>query len=167
MCSDAIKLLYGMVITYGGKVWWEESLANWLVSSIWQKKVWRINRSANRLLIISTNLDGFSLANHGQFTKFTNVSPSQSFPPYSTWYNVFNAWFLDIRISTLNVLVTHQFIYQFLSRQNFPCTTNYRLIIQSDHTSLSSSGFLMIFCVGVPLYDILRYRNTVGYPCMM
>ena len=93
------------------------------------RKVWRINSTANRL-IISTNLDGFSLANHRQFTKFTNVSPRQSFPPYSTWYNVFNAWFLDIRISTLNVLVTHQFIYQFLSRQNFPCTTNYRLIIQ-------------------------------------
>ena len=113
MCSDAIKLLYGMVIPYGGKVWWEESLANWLVSSIWQKKVWRINRSANRLLIISTNLDDFSLANHGQFAKYTDVSPSQSFPPYSTWYNIFSAWFLDIRISTLNVLVTHQFIYQF------------------------------------------------------
>ena len=33
------------------------------------------NRSANRLLMISTNLDGFSLANHGRFAKFTNVSP--------------------------------------------------------------------------------------------
>ena len=28
------------------------------------KKVWQINRSANRLLIVSTNLDGFSLTNH-------------------------------------------------------------------------------------------------------
>ena len=37
------------------------------------------NRSANRLLMISTNLDGFSLANHRQFA---NVSPRQSFPPY-------------------------------------------------------------------------------------
>ena len=45
-------------------------------------KILRINRSANRLLIISTNLDGFGLANHGQFAKFTNVSPRQSFPPY-------------------------------------------------------------------------------------
>ena len=29
------------------------------------KKVWQINRLANRLLIINTNLDSFSLANHG------------------------------------------------------------------------------------------------------
>ena len=37
----------------------------------WGKKVWPINRSANRLLIESTNLDGFSLVvNHGRFTKF-------------------------------------------------------------------------------------------------
>ena len=57
-------------LQYGGKVWWE--------------KVWQINRSANRLLMISTNLDGFSLANYGQFAKFANVSPRQSFPPYGT-----------------------------------------------------------------------------------
>ena len=29
------------------------------------KKVWRLNRSAIRLLIVSTNLDGFNLVNHG------------------------------------------------------------------------------------------------------
>ena len=44
---------------------------NRLFSSIWRKKVWRINRSANRLLIVSTNLDGFSLVNHGQFAKLS------------------------------------------------------------------------------------------------
>ena len=43
-------------IPYSGIVWRGESLANWLVLSIWQKKVWQINRSANRLLIVSTNL---------------------------------------------------------------------------------------------------------------
>ena len=45
--------------------------------SIWRKKVWRINRSANKLLIVSigTNLDGFSLANRGQFVKFAKLSP--------------------------------------------------------------------------------------------
>ena len=43
--------------------------------SIWRKKVWRINRSANRLLIVRTNLDGFNLANHGRFTKFANLRP--------------------------------------------------------------------------------------------
>ena len=59
------------------------TLANWLILSIWRKKVWQINRSANRLLMISTNLDGFSLANHGRFAKFANVSPCQSVPPYS------------------------------------------------------------------------------------
>ena len=26
--------------------------------NIWRKNVWRVNRSANRLLIVSTNLDG-------------------------------------------------------------------------------------------------------------
>ena len=38
------------------------------------KKVWRINRSANRLLIVCTNVDGFSLANDGQFAKFAKLS---------------------------------------------------------------------------------------------
>ena len=44
-------------------------MANRLVSSIW-----RINRSANRLLIVSTNLDAFNLANHGRFAKFAKLS---------------------------------------------------------------------------------------------
>ena len=48
-----------------------------------KESLWRINRSANKLLIVSTNLDGFSLANHGRFAKFTNVPPHQSFSPYS------------------------------------------------------------------------------------
>ena len=61
---------------------WQESLvggglANQLFSSIWQKKVLQINRSSNRLLIVITNLDSFSLANHGLFAKF---SPRQTFP---------------------------------------------------------------------------------------
>ena len=33
------------------------------------KKVWQLNRSARRILIVSTNLDGFSLANHRLFTE--------------------------------------------------------------------------------------------------
>ena len=41
-------------------------------NNVWQKwmdkhfseKVWQMNRSAKRLLIVTTNLDGFSLANH-------------------------------------------------------------------------------------------------------
>ena len=34
----------------------------------------RINRSANRLLIVTTNLDGFSVANHGRSAKFAKLS---------------------------------------------------------------------------------------------
>ena len=37
-------------------------------------KVWRINISANKLFIVSTNFDGFSLANYGRFTKFAKLS---------------------------------------------------------------------------------------------
>ena len=51
-------------------------------SSIWRKKVWQINRSANRLSIVSTKLDGFSLANHRRFTKFAKLSPHQTFLLY-------------------------------------------------------------------------------------
>ena len=72
-------------VPYGGKIWLGKNLANRLISSIWQKKVWRINRSANRILIVSTNLDGFSLVNHGWFTKFANFSPHQS-----SLYTVYN-----------------------------------------------------------------------------
>ena len=46
------------------------------------KKVWQLNRSPNRLLIVITNLDGFSLVNHGRFTKFT---PYQTFPLYGMY----------------------------------------------------------------------------------
>ena len=55
---------------------------NRLFSSIWQKKVWRINRSGNGLLIVITNFDGFSLANHGQFAKFAKLFPCQTFLLY-------------------------------------------------------------------------------------
>ena len=44
------------------------------------KKVWQINRSANKLLIVSTKLNGFSLVNHGRFAKFAKLSPHQTFP---------------------------------------------------------------------------------------
>ena len=41
------------------------------------KEIWRINRSANRIFIVSTNLDGFSLANHRRFAKFAKLSPAK------------------------------------------------------------------------------------------
>ena len=34
-----------------------------------KREVWQINRSANRLLILSTILDGFILVNYGRFAK--------------------------------------------------------------------------------------------------
>ena len=57
-------------------VYWESlaDLVNWLFSSIWWRKVWWINRSANRLSIVSAKLDGFGLANHGRFAKFAKLS---------------------------------------------------------------------------------------------
>ena len=61
-----------MAVPYSGKVW---------ILSIWRKKVWRINRLANRLLLVRCNnnnnyyyTDGFSLANHGRFAKLSRYS---------------------------------------------------------------------------------------------
>ena len=68
-----------VLLPYSGKFWQGETLANLLFLSIWRKKVWRMNRSANRLSIVTTNLDDFSLVNHGQFA---NLSPHQTFPLY-------------------------------------------------------------------------------------
>ena len=38
------------------------------------KKVWQMYGSAKGLLMITTGLDGFSLANRRQFTKFAKLS---------------------------------------------------------------------------------------------
>ena len=59
-----------MAVPYSRKVW---------ILSIWRKKVWRINRLANRLLLVRCNnnnnyTDGFSLANHGRFAKLSRYS---------------------------------------------------------------------------------------------
>ena len=64
---------YVVHIPYSGKVWQGETLANLLFLSIWRKKVWRMNRSANRLSIVTTDLDGFSLANHRRFATFAAI----------------------------------------------------------------------------------------------
>ena len=53
----------------GGKVWQINSCREF-----GERKVWQIDRSANRLLIVCTNLDGFSLAYHGRFTKIAKLS---------------------------------------------------------------------------------------------
>ena len=41
------------------------------------KKVRWMNRSVKRLLIETTNLDGFTLMNHGWFAKITNFPPTK------------------------------------------------------------------------------------------
>ena len=43
-----------------------------------------MNRLPNRLLIVSTNFNGFNLANHGSFTTFAKLSPCQIFLLHST-----------------------------------------------------------------------------------
>ena len=57
-------------------------MANSLVMSVWRGKVWRMHRFSHKVIIISKNLNGFSLANHGRFTKFAKLSPRQTFPLY-------------------------------------------------------------------------------------
>ena len=68
-------------VPYSGKVWRAECLANLLFSRVWRKKVWRINRSAKGLSMVTTNLDGFSLANRRQFAKFAKLSRYTVFKP--------------------------------------------------------------------------------------
>ena len=60
-------------------------MANSPFSNIWRKKVWRINRSANRLFIVSTNLDGFNLANREQFAKIAKLF---RYTVYGLRYNI-------------------------------------------------------------------------------
>ena len=55
------------------------------------KKVWQMNRSAKGLLIVTTNLDGFSLANIRQFAKFAKLSTRQTFPLYGIYAPTFNS----------------------------------------------------------------------------
>jgi len=47
------------------------------------KKVWWMNRFSQKVVIVSRNLDSFSLVNQGWFTKFAKLSPCQTFPLYS------------------------------------------------------------------------------------
>ena len=42
-----------------------------------------MNRLAKGLLIVTTNSDGFNLANHRQFAKFAELSIHQTLPLYS------------------------------------------------------------------------------------
>ena len=73
------RIIFVLGIPYSVKVWQIDSFR-----VFGEKKFGGINRSANRLLIVSTNLDGFSLANHWRFAKFANF-PRQTFPLYGMW----------------------------------------------------------------------------------
>ena len=46
-----------------------------------------MNRSAIMLLIVATNLGGFSLANHWWFAKLAKLSSQQTFPLYDMPFN--------------------------------------------------------------------------------
>ena len=45
---------------YSGKAWRGECLVKLLFSSVWQKKVWRMNRPAKGLLIVAMYYFGYS-----------------------------------------------------------------------------------------------------------
>ena len=76
------------ILPYSGKVWRAECLANLLFSSVWRKKVWRMNISAKGLSMVTTNSDGFSLANRRRFAKFAKLSPHQTFPLYGSLFHL-------------------------------------------------------------------------------
>ena len=44
-----------------------------------------MNRSVRWVLIVTTTVDGFSLANHRRFAKFAKLSTRQTFPLYGTY----------------------------------------------------------------------------------
>ena len=43
------------------------------------EKIWRMNRSAKGLSMLTVNLDGFSLVKHRRFAKFAKLSPHKLF----------------------------------------------------------------------------------------
>ena len=53
-----------------------------IVGKFGSNNVWRTNRLTRRLLIVTTNLDGFSLVNDW-FTKFAKISLHQTFSLYN------------------------------------------------------------------------------------
>ena len=76
---------------------------NLLFSSVWLDKVWQMNRSAKGLLIISTDLDSFSLADHRQFAKSTKLSTLQL-----SCYTVLRGEFLSLLWNLNNEAIIYQ-----------------------------------------------------------
>ena len=67
----------GLNIPYSGKVWRIYSFR------AFGEKFWRMNKFSQKVIIVSRNLDGFSLANCSWFAKFTKLFPCQTFLLYS------------------------------------------------------------------------------------
>ena len=141
--------LYAHVIPYGGKVWRAECLANLLFSNVWRKKVWRMNRSAIGLSMVTINLDGFSLANRRRFAKFAKLSPRQTFPLYGNcvmgiWYGRKCLQFSRFG-GHLQIFKQISFLH-WMSRLKFLSFTNIFCFLFSTRK---------FFCANFPLYDIL------------
>ena len=104
-------------VPYSAKAWWAECLGN-LLFFLWRKKAWEMNRSAKGLLMVTTNLDGFSLANHRRFTKSATLS---AVPAKLSCYTV-PSWqalwtcLLFVTVSSLSIIL-HPFLtnYMFLT----------------------------------------------------
>ena len=104
VCQQTYRIQYmWLEIPYSGKFWQGETLVNAPFLSIWRKKVRLMNSSANRLSIVTTNLDGFSLANHWRIGDDSPNSPN----------------FLPAKLSHYTV------IKQFLHQLNTHYTTNH------------------------------------------
>ena len=82
----------------------------WRIDSFWafgERKFGKFNRSANRLSIVSTKLDGFSLVNHGWFAKFAKLSPAKLFC-YMVYLSLDSPWPVMIvlfDLSTQNTII--------------------------------------------------------------
>ena len=82
--------VHGHLVYHIAREFGRENFSKFALFEHLAKKVWQINRSAKRLLILSTNLNDFnliSLANHRQFVKFTKLSLHQTLPLYSSSLN--------------------------------------------------------------------------------
>ena len=92
------------------------------------KKVWRMNRSAKGLLIVTITLDGFSLANHRPFAKFAKLSTRQTILLYSTSCLCINVFMFTFCVQLCNYLVCICFIslikmlYWMVSKTESPLT---------------------------------------------
>ena len=70
--------------------------------------------SANRLSIVTSNLYGFSLANHRRFAKFAKLSPCQTFPLYGSYFLKVTTPTLYIHIHIYNIYIMHYIIYIYI-----------------------------------------------------